>query len=52
MQETSTVVQWLRFCALNTGACVQSLVGELDPTHRNSKNLHATTKDPTCCNED
>ena len=37
MHETSTVVQWLIFCALNAGVWVQSLIGGLDPTCRNSK---------------
>lgn len=57
MQETSTVVQWLRFCALDAGAWVQSLTGGLDPTCRNSKICmlqlkirHAAmkTEDPEC----
>ncbi|TEA36160.1 hypothetical protein DBR06_SOUSAS11510078, partial [Sousa chinensis] len=47
----SLVAQWLRLHAPNTGGL--GLIpgqGTRSHMHAATKSLHATTKDPTCCN--
>ena len=50
---TSLVVQWLRLHALSAGA-PGSIPGQGTRSHMHAatKSLHATTKEPTCRNED
>ena len=49
---TFLVVQWLRLSLPMQGAQVQSLEqdGTISHMHAETKSLHATTKEPACCN--
>ena len=48
---TSLVAWWIRLCAPNAGG-LGSILGQGTRSHMHAttKRLHATTKEPTCCN--
>ena len=52
LHETSLVVQWLRLHAPNAGGPGSTPGQETRSYMLQQKSLHATTKDPTCYNED